>query len=339
MIEEPTCLILGAGASVPYGLPTTAQLRDLLLPNRTATGEATAARFPIAGPSRDWNRPHNQPISLQNEWALYLNDIAQSAGLLDLIPEFRNTFFGASGGIDWFLRYQGEQFSEIARLQLAAVLLNCERVGKLYDDWYEELVRIVMPTDLSSLAVRKLSIITFNYDRSFERFFLNTLYGRFGLQGDKAKEVLNRIRIEHVYGQLGALDDIPYGEVSKANDAAHHVNMIRPEVDRTKQERLRPLITESRYINFIGFGFDEDNVKLLGPKNFRGRRVYSTSVGLGRVKKKKAALDLGVQFGNQSLNAAQLFAEKDLFGPKIDFEPEHERYPAGPPEDIDWDTF
>src|SRR5437660_8575722 len=63
MIEEPTCLILGAGASAPYGLPTTAELRNLILSLRSPTGAATAEKFHVKvprNPGYDWNVPKAQ---------------------------------------------------------------------------------------------------------------------------------------------------------------------------------------------------------------------------------------------------------------------------------------
>jgi len=181
-----------------------------------------------------------------------------------------------------------------------------------------------MPGDTNTLEPGKLSI-TFNYDRSFERYFLNTLEGRFGLVGEEANRILNRIRVKHVYGQLGTLDEVPYGDYSKAQEAAKHVDVIRSDVDVDKQKELEPLIRQSLYVNFIGFGFDEDNIKLLGPKNFRGRRIYSTSVRLGS-NTRRVAEKLGVQFddvlavykldrlGRSLQHLAQLIGELEAHG-------------------------
>ena len=68
MIEEPTCLILGAGASAPYGLPTAAELRNLILSLRSPTGAATAEKFHVKvprNPGYDWNVPKAQATPLK----------------------------------------------------------------------------------------------------------------------------------------------------------------------------------------------------------------------------------------------------------------------------------
>jgi hypothetical protein len=83
VIQEPTCLILGAGASAPYGLPTTDELRDLILSSRSPTGRQTAAKFPVKGPPRAWLTP-GDPV---NEWTIYLNEVTDAANLGAKTPD------------------------------------------------------------------------------------------------------------------------------------------------------------------------------------------------------------------------------------------------------------
>src|SRR6266567_7792922 len=100
MIEEPTCLVLGAGASAPYGLPTTAELRNLILSLRSPAGAVTAQKFPLKvspNPGYDWNVPTTQAKQrdLARDWNRYLNDVADSAGLKAQLSEFSAKFFSA----------------------------------------------------------------------------------------------------------------------------------------------------------------------------------------------------------------------------------------------------
>jgi hypothetical protein len=118
-----------------------------------------------------------------------------------------------------------------------------------------------------------------------------------------------------VYGQLGSLDAVPYGDVSKAQEAAKGIHLIRPEADSSVKDRVRSLLQGSKNIHFIGFGFDEDNVALLDPENFKNKRSYSTSFKLSPIKR-NAAAQLGVQFDDGvEVTADELFNAKNLFGP------------------------
>src|SRR4029077_13349017 len=130
-----------------------------------------------------------------------------------------------------------------------------------------------------------------------------------GLNGEQAKAALQRIRIEHVYGQLGALDDVKYGDFAHAVDAAKGIRTIRLEPDRDVQERLGKIVRGCTYINFIGFGFDDDNIALLGPENFTEKRVFSTTLGMSARTRTKVRQQLGVKFNVKEapeLTAVQL---------------------------------
>ena len=176
----------------------------------------------------------------------------------------------------------------------------------------------MFPTNLSELKADRLRVITFNYDRSFESYLLAVLESQYRLPAAEAVDVLRRIEIEHVYGQLGGLDEVPYGDARKVAVAARGIRLIRPDADNPTQQRIEDMIRRSTYINFIGFGFDEDNVKLLGPENFKRKRVYSTSRGLSARTRHLAFHTLRVQFDKTrpDLDAAELFQTRNLFGPK-----------------------
>lgn len=314
MIEEPTCLILGAGASAPYGLPTAMQLRDLIIPSRSPTGLATATKFPIKTPQQAW-LDGVQPVK---EWTIYLQQAAERAGVTTKLTDFWNKFYLVDQTIDWFIRDNEDQFGDIARLHIAAVLLNCER-DNLSGNWYRSLATHLFAGGPQNLEDGKLSVISFNYDRSLERYLLNVLENQYGLSWADAKELLSRVRIEHVYGQLGTLDEVPYGDFMNAPTAAKGIRLIRPQPDPAVKEKINAMVARSTYVNFIGFGFDDDNINLLGPDNIKGKnkRPLSTSRGLNPVTRRKASQNFGVRFGNEpDLDAEQFFGARDVFGPK-----------------------
>src|SRR5207244_1050398 len=129
-----------------------------------------------------------------------------------------------------------------------------------------------------------------------EKYFLGQFESLCGLTSAEAKVALGRIRIEHVYGQLGTLDEAPYGDFTKAVTAAQSIRTIRLEPDKDIQERLSKMIRECTYVNFIGFGFDDDNISLLDPENFKNKRVYSTTFGMSARTRTKVRQTLRARF-------------------------------------------
>src|SRR2546421_12270012 len=100
MIEEPTCLILGAGASAPYGLPTGNELRDLILTTVSPTGRFAAEKFRMEG-FAGRRLGHLDPVTA---WSTYLQLMIDPFNLESLNQKFRRKFFSADRAIDCFLR-------------------------------------------------------------------------------------------------------------------------------------------------------------------------------------------------------------------------------------------
>src|SRR5262249_21509255 len=73
-------------------------------------------------------------------------------------------------------------------------------------DWYGYLFG-KLNAEFSEFSQNKLSIITFNYDRSLEYYLLTALRSSYNKTSDECAQALEAIPIVHVYGQLG---EIPY---------------------------------------------------------------------------------------------------------------------------------
>ena len=152
MITTPIVLILGAGASAPYGFPIGDRLRKLILANLTHT-----------------SRKIIQPI-------VELGFTAQE------IDTFRQAFDKSQQpSIDAFLEHRSDDYMEIGKLAIAATLIPFEREHLLLDQssndanhvflgdpWYQYLIERLTTKDPDHFRNHKLSIITFNYDRSLE---------------------------------------------------------------------------------------------------------------------------------------------------------------------------
>lgn len=252
MAKKDTVLILGAGASKPYGLPLGSELRHAILGmhagvlDKVFTEPGTALVTPGQG------------------------------------QRFQAAFRGSQEySIDAFLGKRSE-FSEVGKHAIVRALLPMEDASRLLesdpdDHWYRYLVN-VMPNRWDELKDCAISFVTFNYDRSLELFLVKTWVHRFGVTEYEAFQMLKHFEIVHVYGSLGSIEPntpnyVPYGGENQVDWYLHSASKslrVIPE-DRVETnaefERAKALIDRADILCILGFGYDPTNVERLGGKS------------------------------------------------------------------------
>jgi hypothetical protein len=253
MIETPTVLVLGAGASKPYAFPLGSELLRGLL-------------------------------ELQNN-PVYLGILSKLGFSMDSVSTFQKALHHSQLiSIDKFLGNENQkQFAELGKAAIGMILLDCEKepYNALFngtppdDHWYQLLWNAMATKRLSEFENNKLSVITFNYDRSLETYLTITLANTYHITRAEAFKVLARsIKFVHVYGSLGGLDSadecyVPYGDVTPEHNIVKVKESIRLMGDRTSHdiaEKCRTILIEAINICFLGFGYDEDNLDVIGAR-------------------------------------------------------------------------
>lgn len=285
MITKKTVLILGAGASYAYGFPLGEGLKNSILSRLTD---------------------------------VTIDTIASGGGFKTRDARtFREAFKGClgAGTIDAFLRDRRE-FIEFGRYMIAVALLHCENNKNMTpkENWYRNLYGVLNENGFDAFGDNKLSIITFNYDRSLEHFLYESLIHGHGYdQSDIAcADQLNKIPIIHVHGQLGylpwQLEDSNYdpgnpqyqdpdwdlnvvkfgGSSSSAtkNDfdlAAKSIKIVH-EVSKEDDPfvKANALLQKARCIYILGLGYHPENLERLGLKQLpQGKDLRGTAYKLG----------------------------------------------------------
>ena len=273
MIEIETVLVLGAGASVPFGFPT---------------GQGLKAR--ICSGSADVN--------------IGLNPLPSLGFDKDDIEKFRVALKKSGrSSVDAFLEYR-EDFVPIGKAAIASTLLLLERTDKIFDshiegNWYDYLFGILSDgTSFDEFEKNKLSIITFNYDRSFEHYLFTALINSYKKSDKVCAEKLSKIPIIHVHGNLGDLEwqtsttgapPVPYDSHAKPGhikSAAENIKII-PEnkMDTEEFSHARKLILGAQHLLFLGFGYHPINLRRLGMDVMERKRplnIQGTYLGLSR---------------------------------------------------------
>src|SRR5690606_17833363 len=135
----------------------------------------------------------------------------------------------------------------------------------------------------------KLSVITFNYDRSFEEYLFESLF--FSFYGDRTDVIAfsNWINVVHTYGKLFDLqwedkqEGVKYATndlLGLAHDAKNNIQIIYEE-RKNQLKKIQDLILSADRIFFLGFGYGQENLEALGLNNLlkRSQYIYGTALG------------------------------------------------------------
>lgn len=244
MIKTPTVFVLGAGASIPYGFPSGAELRVELCGIERYQGY--------------------EEIMLENFSPAH-------------IREFANNFLRSSvNSIDSFLARRPE-YVEVGKLAIAMQLCVRENPSKfenpmLEDNWYSAIWNALIEdvNSLDKLKGNNVKVITFNYDRSLEYFLFSAIKHTFGASDGEAYSALKSIPILHFYGSLGdfGVGGRPYqvtNDQVALSVAAKGIKII-PEArdDEPNFQTAQDWLFSTCRICILGFSFDRLNVNRLG---------------------------------------------------------------------------
>jgi hypothetical protein len=183
MINSRVVVVLGAGASQPYGFPIGKQLKAAVLELQ--------------------NHQSTHPFRKSFEIGRYDPKLFEA-----FVSELSRAPFDS---VDAFLEARPE-FVDIGKHAIAFVLIRKETVNALLDpgidkqgNWYKYILQLMLDDGLDQLQSNKLSIVTFNYDRSLQQYLIMSLMSAYALTFDKAAAELKFLKIIPVHGQLGTL--------------------------------------------------------------------------------------------------------------------------------------
>ncbi len=264
MITQNIVLVLGAGASMPFGFPSGTDLKN----------EITSRLHP------------------RDPWHIQLEE----AGFqIDQIRDFRTTLLkSGKRSVDAFLEHRTD-FLEVGKAATACALLPREREELLFhpgkESWYEYFFA-KLNARFEDFNRNPVSVFTFNYDRSLEHYLFTALQNAYGKTSEECAEVLRSIPIVHLYGQLGELPPlssdgvgIPYGspvDVGILRKAASGIRIIHETLtDDEPFKQAHELLKNASRVCFLGFGYDLTNMERLLGYGPTGRpEVFGSTIGL-----------------------------------------------------------
>jgi SIR2-like domain len=257
-IKRPTVLVLGAGASIDYDFPSGDELlAEIYL---QCLNESGLFRGFIDSEERTFLR-----------------------NLIDITP---------TRSIDALLERHPDAI-RIGKRAIALTLLPRESLERLYDvtkraqSWYQYLWDCIQTPSFDDLIHQNnLSIVTYNYDRSLDYYLRISMKSSYNKSDEEIEQVMSQIPLIHLHGQLGTLDEIPYGtdiekmtadDFPKAFDGIKIIHEADPNAEAFF--RAKTCLKSAMQIIFLGFGFHQTNIdRLLCPECY-DKPKYATAFG------------------------------------------------------------
>ncbi len=297
MFTKETVIILGAGASCHYGFPTGEGLIDRIIHSIKKVKLTSTGKIKKPGFFTDANTLFDIPVykelceKLEYYDPLSIDDFLSQFTMQKEIVDAGKTMIA-------YEILQSENANLLQRFESAKAKKSQEICRN--ENWYRYLLHALISNATSEQLGNNylsLKIITFNYDISLEY----ALYSRF-MNAPKfnqtAAPFLQRIsdNILHMYGQVGKFrwkghdgdrNDDDYGHYKDLNalkmatkwkDSIFVIGEDRGRAEANAKQ-AKEWLNKAENIFFLGFGFNDDNVKLLGlPQSAHGaHRFFCTN--------------------------------------------------------------
>lgn len=243
MITRPTTLLLGAGASAHLGFPLGLGLREMILEYMNSC--QTRVRDVVKIPEPIW-------------------EFGSSAAGRRFTEIFTK---GQYLSIDELLADHHE-FERVGKQLIAFCLQQFEREHELYNgkraNWYQVLGAALVAENQDEFRNNKLGIVTFNYDRSIDRFLHNLVMYRYKLDSKSAWNlILETIPIVHLHGQLGPYPQFPYTSGDHWTSAANYIKVVHEMKEGytlSEFQKANEMLMKAESVHIIGFSMGERNV-------------------------------------------------------------------------------
>jgi len=253
-MENPRRLfVLGAGVSCPFGFPTGLQLRKKII--------------------ETLGKKYVQDILCK---VVFGSGDKITKGMINgFVREYESS--NKETTIDEFMQNHSS-LEKIGKVAISFVLLREEKNNRALDkDWYSWLFNILKgkKNDVDEFGRdTNMQFLTFNYDRSLEHYLFTRIKSFFGeniRDTDHIKRIIDRNKIDHVYGQVGYLEwqnneNINYYGAGISNksllNASNSFKFMYEgkEVSPVYFDPIEASISWAEEIYFLGFGYDRLNL-------------------------------------------------------------------------------
>ncbi len=271
MLAEQIVVILGAGASKPYGFPIDSELQDRIIQDFKYDFQSLPYTN-ISPKSLKFERGKREGLASD-----YITRLSDSKGI---------------ASIDNFINVN-DKYELIGKISIQYYLLEYERQylsNRSYsgiNNWFELVLKELLKDcieykDPQALYVDNITFITFNYDRLIEYIFKKNFVSLFkdSLNEKKNTDLIDffNYRVMHLYGSVGYLPNkafpdnsnkVEFGEkidtYEKIESTVNNLRLIKDGIGDIS--RLTNILASAKKIYFLGNGFIKKNMDVLDLNN------------------------------------------------------------------------
>lgn len=306
MFNRKTLVVIGAGASHEYGLPTGEMLKNRIASllnirfengTRLASGDGIICDALSEAIRRRDQKARDINLYLHAGWR-----IREAMPLAISIDNFLDA-------------HRGDKELELCgKLAITRAILEAERSSTLYFDqhnqssidfnaskeyWLNSFFQLLTENcraDDLPYRLEKIVLIIFNYDRCVEHFLFFALQTHYGINSAAAADLVRSIKIFHPYGQVGELSclsgehAVEFGAEPNAKELVDLSGEIRTFTEGNDPklsdiEEIRDQLAKSNIVMFLGFAYHRLNLELIRSEDLRhsdpeATRYFGTALGI-----------------------------------------------------------
>ncbi len=299
MVRKRTVFIIGAGGSIPYGLPSGQELNDLIICNTFLPGTLIYPPFLKNDYLKKYGVEVDPSHGLGRYWAKTRPLFSEYEANGELGKFCVKLNMSSINTIDHFIQLN-TNFLQIGKLAIAQAILLLENGNEIFysreDNWLRYLWQRML-TDKKSVHKNNISFITYNYDRVIEYFLSNALMHSCDIKNEDSHNIINTWGIHHIHGRLGKIEIgdgrdgecIPFGLQGVADEnknmlIQHAIGGFKLFYEAKPDNDIQNEIEIAERIYFLGFGFDEINLEKLFSKNinYSTKSIKGSALGLSQ---------------------------------------------------------
>lgn len=330
LVQEKIAIVVGAGASKEFGLPTGKELCERiinLLEVRESGLDSTFVDSEFGRAVRIGLRGGNFVGRTQDIYRA-AKLIRENLSIAPSIDNFLHThrsnsdlvFLGKLAIVFCLLRAEASSSLAVD----PSNIYNRLELGRVGQSWLGQLfTQLAVAGDFSDFLNRLSSVffLSFNYDRCIQQFFAFAARQYFDLDDESVGKLVAKLNIHYIYGSIGDFQILSgnrttFGFRPEAENCLNLVGKIQTFTEGRESDdsmKLSEYLDGAREIYFLGFGFNKLNLKRLFPSgSISGRSVFATTKGLPEMAASQIAVDLEGFIRKSLLNG---------IGERIQYEP------------------